>query len=266
MTARYIDDLKKLVSDAGCPIFGVCSVQAIPDNMDEIQRILPGAKSIVVIGSPHSRSAILSRNIQVAQYDTILTYSEVARASHSVTIFLESMGYRAVAVPAFIPIDMSPPKYGMVGAINWKKAGVASGIGSYGESGLLVTEQYGPAIRLGGVVTDAELPYSSPLRKNICTQCMRCVEECPAGALSGGGKVDKKRCGDVIFHGGFRAWRKYLMDLMESDSEKRKDLLSSPMSLELWQNFMTGNYYYCWTCQAVCPVGRRDSSGKEDAW
>lgn len=27
-------------------------------------------------------------------------------------------------------------------------------------------------------------------------------------------------------------------------------------SLEPWQNFMTGNDYYCFACQAACPVGR----------
>jgi len=28
------------------------------------------------------------------------------------------------------------------------------------------------------------------------------------------------------------------------------------LSLELWQNFMTGNDYYCFACQAACPAGR----------
>jgi hypothetical protein len=34
------------------------------------------------------------------------------------------------------------------------------------------------------------------------------------------------------------------------------ELLSSQVSLDLWQNFMTGTYYYCFACQAVCPVGK----------
>ncbi len=251
-----IEDLKDMAFRLGCPIFGVCSTSSLPANMEEIEKILPGARSVIVLGRPHSRSAIGSRNIQVAQFDTIYTYSEIARASHTIALFIESMKYRAVAVPSFIPIDMSPPKFGMVGAINWREAAVASGIGSYGESGLLLTEGYGPAVRLGGVITDADIPAGERTERDLCTHCMRCVEECPAGALSGGGKVDKRRCGDVIFYGGFRAWRRFLSDLLEGDSEKRRTLLSSQMSLELWQNFMTGNYYYCFHCQSVCPVGR----------
>ncbi len=62
--------------------------------------------------------------------------------------------------------------------------------------------------------------------------------------------------GDVIFSGGYRAWRAFLLALVESPSAKRKEILSSQESLDLWQNFMTGNYYYCFACQAVCPVGK----------
>jgi hypothetical protein len=44
--------------------------------------------------------------------------------------------------------------------------------------------------------------------------------------------------------------------LFEAPAEKRKELTGSQLSLDLWQNFMTGNYYYCFACQAACPVGR----------
>ena len=50
---------------------------------------------------------------------------------------------------------------------------------------------------------------------------------CPSQALSGQGKINKKRCGDQIFKFRLR---------------------------ELWQTFMTGNYYYCFACQAQCPA------------
>jgi len=76
------------------------------------------------------------------------------------------------------------------------------------------------------------------------------------GALSGEGRIDKRRCGEKIFSGGYRAWRNFLIALIEAPAEKRKELTGSQISLDLWQNFMTGNYYYCFACQAACPVGR----------
>lgn len=246
-----------LIAEAhGAPVWGAAVAADLPGRREEIEAILPGARTVVVLASPHSRSAIASANIQVAQYDTIHAYDEVARASHAVALLLERKGYGTVAVPAFIPIDMSPPKHGMRGAVDWRGAGVAAGIGGYGESGLLVTEAFGPAVRLGGVVTDAEIAPGAPLPRTPCTGCNRCIEACPKGALSGGGKIDKRKCGDRIFTGGYRAWRTFLLELIEAPSERREELLSGQVSLDLWQNFMTGNYYYCFACQAACPVGR----------
>ena len=251
-----ISDVARVAGAHGAPVCGAVPVEALPGRAAEIRNILSGARSVIVLASPHSRSAIESQNVQVAQYDTINAYMEAARASHSVALWLEGKGHKAVAVPAFIPIDMAPPKLGMLGAVDWRGAGVAAGIGGYGESGLLVTKEYGPAVRLGGVVTDAMISPGEPLSARPCTNCMRCVEACPTGALSGKGEIDKRKCGDRIFSGGYRAWRNFLIALIEAPPDMRKQLASSQLSLDLWQNFMTGNYYYCFACQAACPVGR----------
>ncbi|MBI5576885.1 MAG: epoxyqueuosine reductase [Deltaproteobacteria bacterium] len=253
----HVFDVAFIAGTHGAPVCGAVPVKALPERAEEIEGILPGARSVVVLAAPHSRSAIGSRNAQVAQYDTIHAYNETARAAHTVALWLERKGHRAVAVPAFIPIDMSPPKYGMRGAVDWRGAAVAAGIGSYGENGLLVTGEFGPAVRLGGVVTDADISEGKPLSEPLCTHCMRCVEACPAGALTGNGAIDKRKCGDLIFSGGYRAWRDYLVGLIEATPEKRKEMTASRISLDLWQNFMTGNYYYCFACQAACPVGKR---------
>lgn len=244
----------------GAPLCGVAPVGALEACREEIARILPGSRSVIVVAAPHSRAAIASRNIQVAQYDTIHAYGEAARASHAVALWLERRGSRAAAVPAFIPIDMAPPKSGMQGAVDWRGAGVAAGVGGYGESGLLVTREFGPAVRLGGVVTDAEVRQGPALKETPCVRCRRCVDACPAGALSGGGAIDKRRCGDRIFSGGYRAWRRFLLDLVEAPPDKRREMTGGQLSLDLWQNFMTGNYYYCFACQAACPVGGRDGA------
>lgn len=240
----------------GAPLCGAARVEALPGNAQDIERILPGARTVIVLAAPHSRSAIGSADVSVAQYDTIHAYGEAARASHAVALRLEALGHRAAAVPAFIPIDMAPPRYGMQGAVDWRGAAAAAGIGGYGESGLLVTREFGPAVRLGGVVTDAQVAETDPLPLSPCIHCMRCVEACPAGALSGKGGIDKKRCGDRIFAGGYRAWRAFLLELAEAAPERRRELLRERRSLELWQNFMTGNYYDCFACQAACGIGK----------
>ena len=112
-----LTELAEVAGSHGAPLCGAARAEDLAGNREEIGKILPGARSVVVLAAPHSRSALESRDVQAAQYDTIHVYGEAARASHAVARWLERKGHRAVAVPAFIPIDMSPPKHGMKGAV-----------------------------------------------------------------------------------------------------------------------------------------------------
>ena len=112
-----LSDLAEIAKTHGAPFCGAAKAEDLSGNALEIGKILPGARSVVVLAAPHSRSAIESADVQMAQVDTVYAYGEAARASRAVTRWLEQRGHRAAAVPAFIPIDMSPPKHGMKGAV-----------------------------------------------------------------------------------------------------------------------------------------------------
>jgi len=252
---RELTNKAKIVAlEHGADLVGVVKMMDLQEHAESISRILPEAKSVMVVSARHSLSAIGSKNIQMAQFDTIHAYNECARAAHATTRFFESEGYRSVAVPAFIPIDMEEPKRGMQGEICWRRAGVKSGLGSYGKNGLLVTREFGAAIRISGLITCAGLESDSPLEEDVCDHCMRCVEACPVGALSREGKVNKKLCGDEIFKYGFRFFREFMQDLIRNPGEDADELIRGHGLMEMWQTFMTGNYYYCFHCQSQCPA------------
>lgn len=66
-----------------------------------------------------------------------------------------------------------------------KTVAVSAGIGWIGKCALLITEQYGSAIRLTSVLTDAPLPADNPVVQSKCGACNACSKACPAHAVTG---------------------------------------------------------------------------------
>ena len=256
----FAECLKEKARDLGAALVGVCPSASLLANREAMDNILPEHRSVVCLAIPHSDTALCSNNVRVKQHDTVYTYQAVGSVSHGIARHLEATGWRAVAVPHYAPIDMSDDKLGMVGDIDWKAAAVECGLASWGQNGLAVTPQYGPRVRIGGVLTNAVLDYDRPLAWDPCGDCRLCMEKCPVEALIGEGVVDKKKCGDRIFAYGLRTFTRLLRDLAVAENEEQvKKLVYSHRVREVWQTFQTGNYYYCWVCQEVCPVGRNQS-------
>ena len=257
MTEKELtQQVKETALAHGADLAGVVKVEDLPEHSERIERMLPGTRSVLVIAACHSLASLRSGANELAQFDTIHAYNECARASHAVSRLLESRGFLSAGVPAFIPLDMDSPGKGMRGEICWRRAGVRAGLGSYGESGALVTKAYGQAVRLSGVVTTAELTPDPPLKEDVCDHCMKCVEACPVNALSGGGKINKKLCGDHIFKFGFRYFHKVVEGLMDKPTDEIREIVEGHGLREIWQTLMIGNYYYCFKCQIQCPASR----------
>jgi len=248
-------ELVKKVKDValahGADMVGIVKVADLPEHEERISRILPYSISVIVIAARHSLASICSANNQMAQFDTIHTYNECARSAHTVSRFIESSGFPSIAMPAFIPIDMQDPGKGMRGEICWRRAGVRAGLGSYGENGLLVTREFGSAIRLAGVLTTADLETDHPLEEDVCDHCGKCVSACPVAALSGNGVMNKKLCGGNIFKYGFRFFQKFVEGLNQKSDPEITKIIAGHELREMWQTFMTGNYYY----RMKIPVG-----------
>ncbi len=252
---RRLTQLARNVALAeGADLVGVVKISDLPEHAESISKILPSAKTVMVVASKYSLTAMSSATLQIMQFDTIHTYSECSRAAQKTVRFLEGQGFPSAAVPAFIPLDMQAPKKGMRGEICWRRAGVRAGLGSYGENGLLITREFGAAIRLAGLVTTAELEADSPLPEDVCNHCVLCVEACPPKALSGEGKINKKLCGNHIFQYGFRYFQQFMKGFIEKPKEEILGIIDGFDLRELWQTFMTGNYYYCCECQTKCPA------------
>jgi epoxyqueuosine reductase len=65
-----------------------------------------------------------------------------------------------------------------------KTAAYLGGMGWIGKNCLLITKDYGPALRLVTVLTNAPLKAGIPMQ-SLCGDCTKCVDTCPAKAIKG---------------------------------------------------------------------------------
>lgn len=69
---------------------------------------------------------------------------------------------------------------------SFKTAAARAGIGWFGKNDVIITEQYGPRVRLSAILIDAPFTYGAPITESRCpAECMKCVEICPCKALKG---------------------------------------------------------------------------------
>jgi len=87
--------------------------------------------------------------------------------------------FRAHAVPASKVVDEEHKR----GEASHRHLAASFGMGWIGRHGLLVTLNWGPALRLVSVLVDQPIEPSPKLSFGGCGTCVECVEACPVLAL-----------------------------------------------------------------------------------
>ncbi len=95
--------------------------------------------------------------------------------------FLRNNGFAAYAQTTD-RVKVNPHK---VSPLPHKTVATRAGLGWIGKNGLLVTPQYGSAVRISSLLTNAPLQYDRPVSQSQCGKCSLCVKSCPAQALNG---------------------------------------------------------------------------------
>ncbi|MDR2514526.1 MAG: epoxyqueuosine reductase [Christensenellaceae bacterium] len=119
-----------------------------------------------------------------------------------------------------------------------KTVATRAGLGWIGKSALLVTREFGPALRLSSILTDAPLDCAKPSDVSLCGECAACQAGCPAGAILG---ENWQRCLE----------RKGLVDVFRCREYARalaKERLGEAITL-------------CGKCIAACPYARAYLAG-----
>lgn len=68
-----------------------------------------------------------------------------------------------------------------------------AGLGFIGKNHMLINPKLGSQILLGEIITTLKLQTDEPI-KDSCSNCKKCVEACPTGALRPDGRFDANKC------------------------------------------------------------------------
>jgi epoxyqueuosine reductase len=168
----------------GADLAGVCKVHPNWVYSHEYNAItrehypleLPaGCTTAVVLAIEMDYRTLRSSSMVLQGVTTGLAYSKMAFLANTVAAFIRGLGYRAV--PCGNDTALSVP------------LAMAAGLGEWSRMGLLITERFGPRVRLCKVFTD--LPLAPDTYRpfgvvEFCKTCKTCAVHCPSQALPHG--------------------------------------------------------------------------------
>ncbi len=132
----------------------------------------------------------------------------------------------------FVPVAASQSVNGLQGIFSHKYAAYLSGLGFVGNSGLFVSSEFGPRVRLGTILTDYPFVQENKVLPSGCGDCKICATACPAMAISG------------------EKWRE--------DDERDVIIDAKACSDFMKKKFQhIGRGVVCGICMKVCPFGKQ---------
>jgi len=188
--ATLESDIKDFVRARGVELVGIAGPERFdgPPSTD-LDYSMKEARSFIAVAVPYHQGAIYDflakRSPAPHNLDQFLKYQRILRLEKELADFLVERGHRARPLPMSCDYRRSPYVFSLKPAFSLRLGAIAAGIAAPGWSGNVKTREYGAAVHLGGVLTDAVLE-SDPLipeRHFIdgdCARCKRCVKACPS--------------------------------------------------------------------------------------
>ena len=179
----YTRELKTVIQGWGGDLAGIADADPLkalpldpPDLLDPFKTCVS-----VAVHLPWATFGQI-REVPTKLYENIYQTANrmLDELAFRVARYLEADGFYSIPIPASQIID----EKNWTGAISHKAVARMAGIGWQGKNLLLITPEYGSAVRLVTILTDAPLTVDGPV-KNRCGTCTRCREACPAGAIKG---------------------------------------------------------------------------------
>lgn len=199
---------------------------------EKAQELAEDLPNVIVIVQEMDRGLIDTVPSALSGTATGVGYSHDTLVLLGLTQYVRNLGYRAVAT-------MNDTALAVPLALK-------AGLGEYGRLGLLITEQFGPRVRIGKIFTDLPLKPDRPRSfgvREFCEICRRCADACPVGAIPTGPPSD------VVYN-------------RSNISGVKKWTVDAEPCFRFWANQNSD----CSICVRVCPYNRDFSKPVARAW
>jgi epoxyqueuosine reductase QueG len=225
------DELVKLLVDAGAAKVGFAGLGCLPA---EAGKGFSRAVSIAVRINP----AVLEGMDKAPKNECADEYTGLNKlldsAGDAAVRFLEGKGFKALNMRRD---DVKVSRETLTSELPHKTTATLAGMGWIGKCALLVTEEFGPAVRISTVLTDAPLDTAKPVTESRCGACDICARTCPGQAASG------------------KNWSSSMSRADFFDAFKCRDAITARA-----EKFGVPRTAGCGLCIVVCPRSRRGLS------
>jgi len=187
----------------------------------------PGKTIGAPINLPHQHAIVVAIHLNLSMVEgapqlpilleTMRAYMRLASIVVTLAKYIRSLGYPSRAHNLWNYQVLLVP------------LAIDAGLGEQARNNIMITKEYGMAIKMAAVTTDIPLMHDKPVNLGVdefCSQCKICVEYCPVGAITRGGK-------EVVR--GARKWQLKGLTCFEYLATVGTD---------------------CGICMAVCPLGK----------
>jgi len=213
MNEILTDKLREISLNSGADLFGIADAHDFSEYTGKRNPsfYIDTARSVIVIG----------HQVNDPMLDMWLNPIDGKRHYYFIN---EVLGNIALGVISALLEEGKKAILSPYSGVYAKDAAVLAGLGTIGKNNLLLTEQFGPRVRLRAIVTDAGLLKTPRKQESFCDNCPRfCWPACPADAFASG-QFNKAACIE------------YSLEHTEKPSDNSN--------------------LYCRKCEIVCPVGK----------
>ena len=273
--------ITELCKKWGADLIGFAPIDRFPED-SAVKKLLPEAKTVIGLGFRVLRGAYrgIEEGSTYYQYTTMgvenMEETVLPMVAVRLSMYLEEQGYLALPQRrhqqimaeenstnpevAYDAIYRNKPQETQM---DFSEAAVLCGLGEIGLHGAILTDEFGPFVRVCFVLTDAEIEPDEVKAPHLCDKCGACVKGCPGKAISEDGKVDAWQCA-VYYNGANGTKNPFMPPEAFADFEDRLEIIAGEARVtpETARKILDNIYFYppaqhalqCSICGRACDM------------